>query len=285
MKRFLTVLLFIIIFCTQAYSAQIYSEKKMFGLKNDEGQVVAEPIYSKMIRLGDDAYIICKSGKYGIMSASGEILVKPKYSYADRFFDIYVKLGNTNNYGVFNDKGEEVIPPEYSTIELLSGKMILTVKDYKYGIMDYDGNVVLRNVFDDIYMPNAKTLRVQYNGKWYQVEQLSDSRFELPKDLKTLKDDKNYKIIKEDKLNPVGYSAITLTDYMIKIFSSISPAHEEVVDELLLSHGADTVSVWVKQTWIPKYPLTFIRKYYSILRTPNNGPLTKFRYKKREKAE
>ena len=248
MKKSALILLAMLMTILSAFPAQIYSEGKLFGLKYDEGKLITKAEYSKIIRLGDDAYIICENNKFGIMNSSGEILIKPKYAYADRFFDKYVKLGNTNNYGVFNDKGEAVLQPEYSMIELLSSKMILTVKDYKYGITDYDGNVILKNVFDDIYMPNAKTLRVQYHGKWYQVEQLSDSRFELPHDLKTLKDDKNYKIIKEDQLNPVGYSAITLTDYLIKLFSSISPAHEEVVDELLLSHGADTVSVWVKQT-------------------------------------
>ena len=251
------------------FSDEVFSEKKHFGLKNEIGEVVIKPVYEKMIPLGDDAYIICKRKKFGIISNTGEILIEPKYTHADRFFNKYVKLGNSNCYGVFNNKGETLLKPEYTSIELLSSNMLLTLKKYKYGITDFDGRVILRNVFDDIYMPDASTLRLQYEGKWYEVKQLSSKRFELPENMQALKASGNYTFNTYDVGTTVGYSALTFTDYLIKMFSSISPAHEETIDELLLSHGADTVSTLIKMSWVPKYPLTFIRKYYSIFRKQN----------------
>ncbi len=281
MKKVISIIfLSIIIFQTHtAFSAEVFSCKNKFGLKDDFGQIIVSPIYEKMIRLGDDAYIIRKRNKFGIIKNNGEILVEPKYLHADRFFDKYVKLGNTNDYGVFNNKGETLLAPEYTSIELLSNDMLLTLKKYKYGITDFDGRTILRNVFDDIYMPDAKTLRVQYNGKWYEVQQLSSEKLELPEDLSTVRGNSNYKFSNYDVGTTVGYSALTFTDYLIKMFSSVSPAHEETIDELLLSHGADTVSILMKMSWIPKYPITFVRKYYSTFRTPNNGPLSVFRTK------
>ena len=74
-----------------------------------------------------------------------------------------------------------------------------------------------------------------------------------------------------------GYSVLTFSDYLIKIFSSISPAHEDTIDELMLSQGAETVSIFVKLSWLPKYPITYVKKYYQNVRNPNNGPLSNVR--------
>lgn len=283
MKKILFFILIILLNVMPVFSDEVFSQKKHFGLKNEIGEVVIEPVYEKMVPLGDDAYIICKRKKFGIISNTGEILIEPKYSHADRFFGKYVKLGNTNDYGVFNNKGDVLLKPEYTSVELLSSNMLLTLKNYKYGITDFDGRVILKNVFDDIYMPDANTLRLQYNGKWYEVQQLTQERFELPENMQALQQSGNYTFKTYDMGTTVGYSALTFTDYLIKMFSSISPAHEETIDELLLSHGADTVSTLIKMSWIPKYPLTFIRKYYSTFRTPNNGPLSALRDKVKTK--
>ena len=89
--------------------------------------------------------------------------------------------------------------------------------------------------------------------------------------------------------NPVaasGYSVLTATDYFIKIFSSISPAYEDTIDDLMLSQGAETVNIFMKMSWLPKFPVTYIKKYINNLRSPNNGPLSEQRNKlKREMNE
>jgi hypothetical protein len=75
-----------------------------------------------------------------------------------------------------------------------------------------------------------------------------------------------------------GYSLLTFSDYTIKVFSSISPAHEETIDDLILSHGVDTVDILKRFSWVPKYPVTFVKKYYVHIRNPFNGPLSDIRY-------
>jgi len=125
-------------------------------------------------------------------------------------------------------------------------------------------------------MPKPNIMRIEYNGQWYEIEQIAGGEIELPEDVKNIKENKNFKVTEfvKDPLTASGYSAVTFTDYFLKIFSSISPSHEETIDELMLSQGADTVNIFIKCTWLPKYPFTFAKKYYHNIRTPNNGPLS-----------
>ena len=134
----------------------------------------------------------------------------------------------------------------------------------------------MQNKFDDIYMPKPNIMRIEYNGKWYEIEQVTADTLTLPADIQHIKENENFKIteVLANPLPATGYSVVTATDYFIKLFSSISPAYEQTIDELMLSQGADTITIFTKATWIPKFPFTYAKKYYINLRTPNNGPLS-----------
>ncbi len=166
--------------------------------------------------------------------------------------------------------------------------MFLTYKNYKYGIVGYDGKIILENDFDDIYMPKPNVMRIEYEGKWYELEQVNAQTLTLPADAKTnlaTKEDLDLRNIVVNTGVMSGYSVLTFSDYLIKIFSSISPAHEDTIDELMLSQGADTVNILVKLTWIPKYPVVYVKKYYENVRNPNNGPLSGVRKELKQKAK
>ncbi len=255
-------------------------DNKTFGLKNVNNTVIVEPVYKKMIKLGDSAFIIMnKKNKYGLMDSSGSILIEPKYRHVDRVLGKYAKLGNTSDYGLYDETGKAIIPPEYDSLDLLFGGMILTYKNYHYGVSDFSGKVLLDNLFEDIYMPKPNIMRLKYQGQWYEIEQVSADTLTLPEDINTIKTDENFKVTNLVSNTGVvsGYSVLTFTDYLIKVFSSISPAHEATIDELMLSQGADTVNILLKFTWLPKYPFTYAKNYYRTIRNPNNGPLSDVR--------
>lgn len=293
MKKLVLTLFLVLLFSSQNTFAQtqeplkaqltmqdvvVFSNNKntLFGLKDKSGNIVVDAQYKKLIRLGTSSWIINKKNKYGIMDSSGNILIEPKFRHVDRMMLKYVKLGNENDYGVYDEKGEIILPNEYMTINMLFGGMFLIKKNYKYGVADRNGNIILKPIFDEIYMPKPNIMRIEYNGQWYEIEQIAGGEIELPEDVKNIKENKNFKVTEfvKDPLTASGYSAITFTDYFLKIFSSISPSHEETIDELMLSQGADTVNIFIKCTWLPKYPFTFAKKYYHNIRTPNNGPLS-----------
>lgn len=259
----------------------------LFGLKDKSGNIIVDAQYKKLIRVGNSAWIINKKNKYGMIDCAGNILVEPKFRHVDRMLGKYVKLGNENNYGVYNEFGEAIIPNEYMSVDLLFGGMFLIKKNYKYGVTDRNGKLILNTVFDDIYMPKPNIMRIQYNGQWYEIEQIVSGEFQLPDDVKNIKENSDFRVTKfvTDPITASGYSAVTFTDYILKIFSSISPSHEETIDELMFSQGADTVNIFIKCSWLPKYPFTFAKKYYHNIRTPNNGPLNNVKNELKQKMD
>lgn len=266
-----------------------FSQNEKWGLKDKSGNVIIEPVYLKMIRLRDSSWIVQnKKQKFGLIDNSGNILVPIKYNHADRIVSKFAKFGNNKDYGIYDEYGNVIVKPEYSKIDILYGQMFLTCKNYKYGIVGYDGKVILENDFDDIYMPKPNVMRIEYEGKWYELEQVNAQTLTLPADAKTNLATKENLDLRNIVVNTgvmSGYSVLTFSDYLIKIFSSISPAHEDTIDELMLSQGADTVNILVKLTWIPKYPVVYVKKYYENVRNPNNGPLSGVRKELKQKAK
>ena len=255
-----------------------FSQNERWGLKDKNGNIIIEPTYKKLIRLGNSSWIVQnKKSKYGLISNDGSVLVPLKYNHADRVVSKFAKFGNNNDYGIYDENGKILVEPKYSKIDILYGQMFLTYKNYKYGIVGYDGKTVLENEFDDIYMPKPNVMRIQFEGKWYELEQVNADTLTLPADAKhnlATKEDLDLRNIVVNTGVMSGYSVLTFSDYLIKVFSSISPAHEDTIDELMLSQGADTVNILIKCSWIPKYPFVYAKKYYQNLRNPNNGPLS-----------
>lgn len=292
MKKFFILLGLVLIFSDIAFAqtqtgsvienvpVTVFKQENLFGLKDAEGNIIVEPEYKKMIKLGNSSFIVQKRSKFGLMDYSGNILVPVKYTHVERVLGKYLKIGSGSKYALYDETGKEILPREYSSIDLLFGGMFLTCKNFKYGIADSDGKTILENKFDDIYMPQPNIMRINYNGQWYEIEQVRGEEFKLPKNVQDIKGNENFKI-SELITNPAtatGYSVVTFTDYLLKLFSSISPAHEQTIDELMLSQGAETVSIFIKLTWLPKYPFAYARNYFNTLRTPNNGPLSEIKY-------
>lgn len=260
---------------------EVFGEGKYFGLKNvDTGEVVVEPKYLKMVRVGRTGWIIQKKNKFGLIDSEGNFLLEPKYRHVDRILGRYVKIGNDSDFGIYDEHGNQVLPPIYNSIDLLYGKMFLTYKNFRYGVSDFNGNTLIANICDDIYMPSKDVMKIKYLGTWYEIEDVSVERLSMPETITEMKKNTEFKVtdIVADTGAISGYSILTFSDYLIKIVSSISPAHEETIDDLILSHGVDTVDIVRKFSWIPKYPATFAKKYYIHVRNPFNGPLSDIRY-------
>lgn len=256
-------------------------DNKFFGLKNSKDEIIVNPIYRKVIRLGKNAWLIQKKNyKFGLMDCDGKILVEPKYIHAERLFDTWVKLGNESDYGIYDEYGKTIIPPKFHGIEPLFGRKFLTVKNFKYGVYDENGKVLIDNVCQFIYMPSPTTMRIKYNNSWFEVEKISNEEaIALPDDAVRRIENDSFRITELLANTGVGagYSVVTTADYTLKIFSSISTAYEETIDELLLSQGIETISILMKATWLPKFPFVFFKKYCNKLFYPDGGPLSDVR--------
>ncbi len=291
MKQVLLSIFLIFILCLKCYGTEdvffttFENEKGLWGLKNSSGEICIQAQYKKIIRLGQSSFIVKKGNKFGLIDYNGKVLVPMKYTHAERVLGKYLKIGNGSKFGLYNEFGEELLKIEYSSIDILFGGMFLTCKDYKYGVVDNRGNILLDNVFDDIYMPEPHIMRIKYLDHWYEIEQIAKGNLTLPQDIQNIKANKNYIVtqLTENPVNAVGYSAVTFTDYLLKLFSSISPSHEKTIDSLMLSQGADAVSIYFKLSWLPKYPFVFAKNYVNMVKNPNNGPLSKIKSNIRNK--
>jgi hypothetical protein len=288
MKRIFLVFLFIILNINVSQASELYntdnltvfSEKSKFGLKNKSGEIIVEAKYKKLIRLGNSSWIVlAKNNKFGLIDCNGEILIEPKFKNVERVFTKFVKLGNSKDFGLYDEYGKVIIPPEFSSIEPLFGKKFLTIKNFKYGIYKDNGELLLDNKFDFIYMPNPETMKLQYEGEWYQITNIKRGE-ELDFSALISEENKNTSTISDVIKNSgigAGYTVVTATDYVLKVLSSISPAYEDTIDDLMLSQGVDTVFILVKLSWIPRFPITYAKNYYKNLVTPNNSPLSEIR--------
>jgi len=282
MKRLTTIVFLLLFFANSVFADVIvYSDNGKFGLKNKSGEVITKAEYKKLVRLGEAGWIMQDGNRYGIINNSGQIVIEPDYILAERILGKLAKLKKGGRYGIFDEYGTEILPVEYSSIDLLYGGMFVTSKNYKYGITDLNGIVILENIFDDIYMLNYTTLVLVYNGKTIEIERKKNG-ISFPVDIQALESrniDVSLADIASSPIVSTGYYSITATDYLLKFFSSISPAYEETIDELMYSQGADTVSVLMRFSWLPKFPLIYIQKYYENIADPYNGPLKKLKNK------
>ena len=271
--------LLVLLFCMTAIKVSaetfVYEENNKFGLKAKPNTIVTEAKYKKLVRLGESAWIMQDGAKFGIIRDDGTIVVEPKYSQAERVLGKFVKFAKGDKYGIYDEKGFVILPVEYSSIDLLYGGRFVTCKNYKYGIADFNGLIILDNIFDDIYMPNFNTLVIVYGNQVAEIERKDNETLEVPYDIQSMREDANVRIteLKSSPLASVGYYSVTFTDYILKLFSSISPAYEQTIDELMFSQGADTVNVFIKLSWIPKFPFVYAKKYYKNFADPQNGPL------------
>lgn len=254
---------------------EIYSENNKFGLKSNNIPIT-EAKYQKLIKIGDNAWIIQKKNKFGLINSNGEIIAKPIYTHADRLLGSFAKLGSERNYGLYNKNGDLIIPHEYSIISPMFNELFLTCKNYKYGIINSQGKILIKNEFDEIYMPDKTTLRIEHEGEWYELKEVSSSHVTLPNELKpVIFNNKKFTITKLVTNTGLvsGYSVVSFTDYLLKLFSSISPAYEQTIDELMFSKGVDSVPIIMKLTWVPRFPIVYGKKYYNNLKSPHTGPL------------
>lgn len=276
-KRLSFIILTLLIVTTKvcAENLTIYNDDGKFGLKT-ETTTITEAKYKKIIYLGENAFIALKGSKYGIIDKDGNIILDFKYSHANRILGKYVKLQNYKGVGLYNEFADIVVPQTSDSIELLHGGMLLVGDNYKYGVSDLKGNILISNVCDDIYMPKPNIMRIRYKGEWFEIEQVNAKTLTLPEDIENIKSNADFKITKLVTSPGAAskYSVVAATDYSLKLISSISPAYEATIDELMLSQGADAISIIAKVSWLPKFPFVYAKNYYKTFRNPNNGPLS-----------
>ena len=280
MKKFLLIiiltvnLLFIGLACFADNNCTIFLEKKRYGLKDSKGNVILKPKYTKLIKLGDDSWIVKRRGKYGLITSNGKVLVPIKYNTAERVSRKYLKVFNNYKTTLFDEKGNIVIAPIYTKIDFLNHDLLRVYKNYKYGVIDINGNSIIARQFDDLYLSGENTFEVKYKNTWYTIEiEKNEPQIITSEEIMENEDF----LEAEDIAVNIGayplYSVVTVTDYSLKPITTFVSAWSDTVDNLFLTRGADAVTTLQSGMWIPLLPYYYSKSYIQNLFKPNQGPL------------
>ncbi|OLA94327.1 MAG: hypothetical protein BHW64_04315 [Candidatus Melainabacteria bacterium LEY3_CP_29_8] len=163
MKKFLLFISLILLFpnivyadvktgnITKSNEMKIYTDNnKVFGIKRqDNDEIIIQPEYKKIIRLGDSSFIVQKRNKFGLIDLNGNI--KNKFEYKDVNYlanDINDSNGKILTLRYYTDDWKNEYVDAY---DLSTGKKILqkyndiNTDDGKWFIAQKDGTLYLIN--------------------------------------------------------------------------------------------------------------------------------------------
>ena len=85
-KIFFTLALILILQNCAFASKSFYNDKNLWGIKDNNGEVLVEPQYKKLIILGENTYIVQKRGKFGVIDNNNNIIVPIKIHLCRKSF-------------------------------------------------------------------------------------------------------------------------------------------------------------------------------------------------------
>jgi len=205
--KFKIIIFFLIIglvYCIgYASAAVIFKVNGKYGLKDQSGKVIINPIYNKVQKTPEGLIVIIKNNKLGLADNQGKILLEPKYKanlleykfhFSDGLAAVIKETKDKLNNCVYIDKtGKEILDPTkygYSTVQDETygscsdfseglAPVNFGVNWENYGYINKQGKLVikLKNI-DDLMCGDALCLgsfkdgvaAVAIDGKWVYID-------------------------------------------------------------------------------------------------------------------
>lgn len=117
-----------------------------YGLINEFGRFVVEPIYSSISSFIEGRAIITKDDGYYVMNEQGKLLTKKPYPFISQYQEsravYYIMENDRILYGYLDLNGNEVIPAQYQTANDFKNKTaIVQTVDGIYKLINQQGKV------------------------------------------------------------------------------------------------------------------------------------------------
>ena len=157
MKKTILFLAFFWAFNSFAQKPKVFQDldSGLWGLKNQTGQIILNPIYEVIGEFRSGFTQINLNSKQGLINDLGKVIIEPtKYDKIDNFYDNgFAKVTLNNKEGLINKLGIEVIAPQYDMLRLSSpfgaNLHYFSVKNNdKFGTVDKTGKVVVELKYD-----------------------------------------------------------------------------------------------------------------------------------------
>ena len=135
-----------------------------YGVIDDLGNEIVNPIYSIMPTRIKDMFIIDQDGKLGCINNNSEILIAPQYDSILFLAEGLLRVKKDTKWGSIDFLGNEVIPIEYDRMSNQYKGLVSCTKDGKCGLLNLKGDIVVPFVYDKITMPAENDELIQ--GKY-----------------------------------------------------------------------------------------------------------------------
>lgn len=166
----------------QVHLTRPYFENGKYGIQNERGQKITEPIFSYLSVFKNGKADAGIDGKYGIIDEEGNFIIPALYSslFLSEIWnrpDVYI-ASKDGKYGILDKQGKELVPFKYDSIDgydffkLHLGNKIGLYIPYQVHIPAiYDS--YYRRASDDgfiLVFKGEEGYMVDYNGYEYQTE-------------------------------------------------------------------------------------------------------------------
>jgi len=177
--------------------AVVWREQSGYGLINEKGQVVVEPIWDEigsnmgLLEPGPFYEGLCavkREGKWGFADESGKVVIEPKWDLVSAFRggNSTVNLGGRDTpteeeqrkglsidwepggkWGIIDKTGKVLVEPEWDDIGPLAGEgFYMVAREGTWGILKKDGTEIVEPEWEDFRIIGENLYAVMRGGKW-----------------------------------------------------------------------------------------------------------------------
>jgi len=126
-----------------------------YGVIDDQGKIVIPIEYDEIVDFTNGIAIVMiwannREQYYGVVGENGNIIIPIEFSTIDTFIDGVAVIGKNETYGYINDQGKIIIPLEYTDLIKLGNGAIIAKKDGCYGVIDQKGETLFPFLYEYI---------------------------------------------------------------------------------------------------------------------------------------
>ena len=171
----------------------------MCGIMNEDGVMIADPVFDWAFSLDKDSIRVCLEGKIGIMDAQGVMCVAPVYDNLWRLNGKFYEISIDDCWGVIDQNGREIVEPSHNYLAALGEKKWIGYSndDTNVYLMNHDGTVTEtwegNGDFWNAYVYNRELderelFGVKTNGTWIFVDDEDRIRFKTKEEFDAIRD-------------------------------------------------------------------------------------------------
>ena len=149
----------------------IVKQDGLYGLLNNKGNLIISPKYKEIKSLDDKDYqkgyiTIDENDKYGLLDVTGKTILENKYEKIEGIYsDNYYVIEESGKQKLINKSGEEINLTDYDKITQIINSGIVYSKDNKYGVVNFEGETVVKPIYDYLEEINTDVIKSTLNDK------------------------------------------------------------------------------------------------------------------------